>query len=148
VTYRSTRFLLIVRGRSIADPGPEPSVLSRSIAAILVAGVGLSAVVLAFGLVLLAVTGRTGYSGTLDAATILSREGSVVFPHTVADVAQGVVALRPFAVIEFGALLLIATPVVRVAASAVLFLVERDYLYTVVTAAVLVLLLVSNFWLG
>jgi uncharacterized membrane protein len=148
MTYRSARGSSALHSQPVPEPTPEATVLSQSIAAILVAGVALSAVVLACGLGLLAVTGRTGYPGTLDAATILAREGSVAFPRTFADVAQGVIALKPFAVIEFGAMLLIATPVLRVAASMVLFLIERDYLYTVVTATVLVLLLVSNFWLS
>ncbi|MDR1305487.1 MAG: DUF1634 domain-containing protein [Verrucomicrobiales bacterium] len=42
-----------------------------------------------------------------------------------------------------GLVLLIATPVLRVAASLALFAVERDKIYTLVTAAVLLLLALS-----
>jgi uncharacterized membrane protein len=42
-----------------------------------------------------------------------------------------------------GLVLLIVTPVLRVAASLVLFAVERDKIYTLVTAAVLLLLALS-----
>ena len=136
--------------RSVPEPEPEPelSPLSRTIAVLLVAGVSLSAALLIAGLALLAATGRTGYHEAVAPAIILAREGSVAFPRTLADVWQGALALRPFAVIELGVLVLIATPVLRVAASAALFLLERDYLYTAITLTVLVLLLFSAFWVG
>jgi uncharacterized membrane protein len=46
-------------------------------------------------------------------------------------------------IIQFGLLLLIATPIARVAFSAVVFLLERDWLYTGVTLLVLSLLIYS-----
>jgi len=51
------------------------------------------------------------------------------------------------AVIQLGLLILIATPVVRVAASVVAFAVERDRLYVAITLYVLAVILVS-FFLG
>ena len=48
---------------------------------------------------------------------------------------------------NLGLLLLIATPVARVAASIVLFARDRDYLYVAITTTVLLLLLLS-FMLG
>jgi uncharacterized membrane protein len=45
--------------------------------------------------------------------------------------------------IQLGLLLLIATPIVRVALSIVGFTIERDYLYVGFTAVVLVILLYS-----
>ncbi len=63
------------------------------------------------------------------------------------DSAHGVVAgalhLRSRWVIQLGLLLLIATPIARVALSLVAFARQRDRLYVVVTAIVLVLLLYS-----
>ena len=49
------------------------------------------------------------------------------------------------AIIQFGLLLLIATPVARVAFAAIGFAMERDYLYVVITLIVLVVLLYSLF---
>lgn len=118
------------------------------ISLLLVIGVGVSALVLAIGLVMVAVTGETGYHQEITTAMILGQEGSVAFPTTFNGVWQGVTALKPFAVIELGALLLIATPVVRVAASAALFYLEKDYKYTAITLTVLALLLISLFWIG
>jgi uncharacterized membrane protein len=53
--------------------------------------------------------------------------------------------LRPRGVIQFGILCLIATPVARVAFSAVAFMLEKDRLYVVVTLIVLSVLLYSLF---
>lgn len=47
------------------------------------------------------------------------------------------------AMIEFGLLLLIATPVLRVAVSLIGFLLERDYRFAVLTLGVLVILIGS-----
>ncbi len=118
------------------------------ISLLLLTGVSLAAFVLAVGLALVMATGQTGYHEVATPALILSREGPTAFPRTIGGVVQGALALRPFAVIELGVLLLIATPVLRVGASAILFLVERDRLYTAITLVVLALLLVSIFWVS
>jgi uncharacterized membrane protein len=54
-------------------------------------------------------------------------------------------ALEPLAITQLGLLALLATPVVRVAASVVGFALERDRLYMTITLAVLVILLTSIF---
>ena len=61
----------------------------------------------------------------------------------VTDVIAGAVALKTEALIQAGLLLLIAVPIVRVAVSIVAFALERDWLYVVVTALVLGILLFS-----
>jgi len=55
--------------------------------------------------------------------------------------------LRPIACAQAGLLVLIATPVVRVMASVVGFVLERDRLYAAITIVVLAILLVSLFGL-
>jgi len=65
------------------------------------------------------------------------------FTSSIAGVAQGVRASRGQAIVMLGILLLIATPIVRVAISVFLFAAERDRRYVVITATVLVLLLIS-----
>jgi uncharacterized membrane protein len=60
---------------------------------------------------------------------------------SVHGVVVGALALRSRWVIQLGLLLLIATPVARVALSLVSFLLQRDRTYVVVTAIVLGLLL-------
>lgn len=69
------------------------------------------------------------------------------FPSSVRTVASGTEQRRGQSVMMAGLLLLIATPVARVALSIVVFAIERDRLYIGITSAVLVLLLAS-FFLG
>lgn len=69
------------------------------------------------------------------------------FPHTLGGVGTGLVHGDPLAVIALGLLILLATPIVRVAVSIVAFAVERDWTFVVVTGLVLLILLVS-FFLG
>jgi len=61
------------------------------------------------------------------------------------DIVHGVAQFSARALIQLGLLLLIATPVARVAFSAVAFAIERDSMYVVITLAVLVILTYSLF---
>jgi len=74
-------------------------------------------------------------------------QGGAGFPHTLRDVVAGLAALRGQAVVVLGLLILIATPVVRVAVTVLVFLEERDRIYVAITATVLIFLLLS-FFLG
>jgi uncharacterized membrane protein len=69
------------------------------------------------------------------------------FPHSFSEVGQGLLAFRGQAMVAVGLLLLIATPIFRVAVSIVAFAVERDWTYAVITTAVFMVLLLS-FFLG
>jgi uncharacterized membrane protein len=60
---------------------------------------------------------------------------------TVGGVLASALALRPGGVIQLGLLLLIATPILRVALSLVAFALQRDRLYVAITLLVLSLLL-------
>jgi uncharacterized membrane protein len=64
---------------------------------------------------------------------------------SLTDIVHGAVELEPRAIIQLGLLLLIATPVARVAFSAIAFAIERDYMYVVITLIVLAILLYSLF---
>ncbi len=63
--------------------------------------------------------------------------------RTLAGIFRGAVALRGEWIIALGLLILIATPVARVAVLLVAFLRERDRLYVAVSALVLAVLLLS-----
>jgi uncharacterized membrane protein len=108
--------------------------LERMIAALLRAGVILSAVVVLLGGLCYLV--RHG-SEPADYRTF---HGAPAQYRTL----SGVVAQRDCrAVIQLGLLLLIATPIARVAFSLVAFGMERDRIYVVVTTIVLIILLYS-----
>lgn len=59
----------------------------------------------------------------------------------VQGIAREAYSLQPLGLIQFGLLLLIATPVARVLFSVLGFALERDWMYVVITLAVLVLLI-------
>jgi uncharacterized membrane protein len=65
------------------------------------------------------------------------------FPQDAADVISGLTHLQGRAVVILGLLLLIATPVMRVAVSIFAFVYEEDPPFVVITSIVLLLLLLS-----
>jgi uncharacterized membrane protein len=58
-------------------------------------------------------------------------------------IVRGALALQSAAIVQLGLLLLIATPVARVAFSLVAFVLQRDRVYVVITGIVLTLLVLS-----
>lgn len=72
----------------------------------------------------------------------LTRPGAA-FPHTLSDVFQGILNFRGQAVVTIGLLLLIATPVMRVAFSIYAFLRQGDRIFTVITMIVFGILMSS-----
>lgn len=120
--------------------------MNAVIAMLLAIGVIVSAIVLGIGLIVFVASGAAGAQG--DLRTLLGPQATNPAPHSVGGVFRGLATLQPLSIIELGALLLIATPVFRVAASIILFLSEEDRLYALITCAVLVFLLVSIFWIG
>lgn len=97
-------------------------------------GVIISAIVIIFGLFLLFIQGSGGYPED-------------TYPTSLPDIFRGTLAFKPYAVITFGLILLILTPVLRVAVSIWVFMREGDKLYVGITSIVLVILIVS-FLLG
>ncbi len=73
----------------------------------------------------------------------LSIQRILIFPDTLGQVWVGLRAFHPQAIIVLGLLLLIATPVFSVAASAVAFARERDHLYMTIALIVLGILVTS-----
>jgi uncharacterized membrane protein len=65
------------------------------------------------------------------------------FPHEFDALLASLRQLRGEAIVTLGLLILMATPVMRVAVSALAFIQHRDRTYALITAAVLCLLLLS-----
>jgi uncharacterized membrane protein len=87
-----------------------------------------------------------GYgSGRAEVARLSGAGGA--FPRSLPWLVAGVIHADGQAVIVLGLLLLIATPVVRVAVSAAAFARQRDRTYVAITLAVLALL-AASFALG
>jgi uncharacterized membrane protein len=101
------------------------------------AGVVLAAmVVLAGGAVYLARHGTEQPS-----LQVFQSEPSAL--RTIGGIVKGVGQGRGRAMIQLGLLLLIATPIARVAGAGLIFAGERDWLYTAIAGLVLALLLYS-----
>jgi uncharacterized membrane protein len=104
-------------------------------------GVIASLALILFGTILSFVH-HPAYVSSPEALHHLTQPGAA-FPHTQRDVIAGVQAWRGQAIVTLGLLLLIATPVMRVAVSVLTFIYQRDRIFTLITLTVLVILLLS-----
>jgi uncharacterized membrane protein len=117
---------------AITDQGIE-----RMVSVLLRTGVLLSgAVVLAGGIYFLVRHGA-------DRADVHRFVGEPATDRLLNEIVAGAIALRPRSFIQTGILVLIATPILRVALSLVGFAMERDHAYVWITFIVLCTLLFS-----
>jgi len=70
-------------------------------------------------------------------------KGIAAFIRTPAGILNGIITIRGQAIIQFGIILLIATPVLRVIFSAIGFVLEKDYLYIGISVLVLCIIFAS-----
>jgi uncharacterized membrane protein len=115
----------------------DDSALDAKIGILLRAGVYSSAAVVLFGGVFYLV--RHG-AETPEYHTF---HGAPDGLNTLAGIASGALHGNALAIMQFGLLMLIATPVARVVFSVFAFLAERDYLYVFISAIVLAVLIFS-----
>lgn len=111
--------------------------IERMVSVLLRTGVLLAgSVVLAGGIYYLARHGKE----PVDYHTF---HGQPSIDRIVGEIVRGAVHLRGRSIIQFGILLLIATPIARVAFSLAGFVLEGDRKYVVITGIVLAILLYS-----
>lgn len=107
------------------------------ISRVLIWGVGLSAaVVIVGGALLLAQHGASPVA-------ITTFRGEPMSLKSVGGILAGAAALKPRSIIQLGLVLLVATPVTRVALSVLLFWQKKDYLYVGITGVVLAILILA-----
>lgn len=114
-----------------------------AISLVLRIGVTISVAVIAVGLGLMfahhpeyaSITGHLSYQKVISPSTH--------FPHTFGELGESLGASDGSGVIVLGVLLLISTPVMRVAVAVLAFALERDVAMTAVTIFVLSALIVS-----
>jgi uncharacterized membrane protein len=99
----------------------------------------------AVGLTLLLLAPPGGAPGSLQGA-LATNFGQPTLDPTV--LVEGVAAGNPVSVLQLGTLVLIATPLARVAASALLFLRDGDLLYVGIAVLVLTTLVIAIFVVG
>jgi uncharacterized membrane protein len=102
---------------------------------VLLAGVSVAAALIGIGLLGSFVVGWRG--------SLIGLPHADVPIASFVDMGEGLRAVRPQAIAQLGLLVLVATPIVRVATSLVAFGLERDRLYVALTAIVLAILLAS-----
>ncbi len=111
--------------------------LERMVSVLLRTGVLISGVVvLAGGIVFLVRHGG-------EIADYHTFRGQPSIDRSMAEIVKGAFALRGSSIIQLGLLLLIATPIARVALALAGFTLEGDRKYVVITAIVLAVLLYS-----
>ena len=93
-------------------------------------GVMIAAAFMIVGILLLFVSGKSGYVGNSH-------------PHDFSSILLGIVQLKSYAIIMGGLFLLILTPVLRVVVSIYAFVVAGDKLYVWITTAVLIILVIA-----
>jgi len=126
--------------RSHRNDGSDDSVIDARIGMLLRVGMLASATVILSGGVLFLL--RHGHS-MIDYRLF---RGAPPGLNTLSGIVSGATHGEALAIIQFGLLMLIATPVARVAFSVYAFLSERDYLYVLISVIVLVVLLYSLIW--
>jgi uncharacterized membrane protein len=114
-----------------------PDRFRSMVSGILLLGVTASAILVACGL---AGSFLVGWTGSLSGAP-----DSPLATTDFSAMGASLAVLRPVGIAQLGLVVLLATPVTRVAASCVGFLLEGDRLYAAITAVVLGVLLVSLF---
>ncbi len=111
------------------------------ISTILRVGVFASVAVIAIGAVLALLRHPSFIASPRGLHDLKTAAGA--FPHSFKDIVTGLRLLHGQAFASLGLLLLILTPAARVGASILIFLAQRDRLYTLITSVVFVLLLLS-----
>jgi uncharacterized membrane protein len=129
----------------IADANESVRKIELVISTILRVGVTLSLLVIVTGTVISFVR-HPGYVDSPKALLALTRPGQAM-PRTLGEIFAGVAEGRGQAIVMAGLLLLLATPVIRVAVAILAFLAQKDRRFAVITTVVLCLLLLS-FFLG
>ncbi len=113
---------------------------------VLRAGVTVSAAVIAVGLVLRLLQGPgPGQAASLHDLQARGDHAIAIDPNLILT---GVLHGRGSGIIQLGLLLLILTPITRVAMTMVLFLLQRDHVFTLVTLVVLAILILGLIGVG
>jgi len=128
------------------DPAPDKSdsrlrLVELTISVLLRSGVFASLALVIFGTVLSFLHHPSYLHSTADLVLLASPHAA--FPHTPQQIMQDLQVWRGQAFVAVGLILLIATPIMRVAVSILAFIYQRDRVFVLVTTIVLAFLLLS-----
>jgi uncharacterized membrane protein len=119
--------------------GPSDHVVEQLVGRLLQIGVGLSAAVVMIGGVLV----MTRHGGEPPAYSRFSGEPASL--TSLPGILQGALVGDARCITQLGLVILIATPIIRVAFTLVAFAFQRDRLYVLITSIVLAVLLYGFF---
>lgn len=102
--------------------------VNKFVSAALTTGVVLSLVVLLYGSVLFLAHPRAALASE---------------PVSIVQILRGVTRLDPIATINLGLLILLLTPIARVISALIAFAIDKDKKYTLISLAVLTVLIIS-----
>lgn len=119
---------------SPANTAPVEHATEVRLSQLLTLGTSISAAVILLGL---AIYLWRHASERLDFTAFRTHDTELNAPSTILTMA---LSLNGIAVMQLGVLLLVLTPIARVAFTLVIFLVRRDWLYVAIAAVVLVVL--------
>ena len=125
--------------------GPSGAALTLWVSRVLRYGVLAAGAVILLGVILF--LGRGPAAGT-SSALHNALSGGQQAPLRPTDIERGIRAGRSLAVIQLGLVLLILTPVTRVLLTLALFARQRDWAFTLITSAVLLLLVLGLVGVG
>ena len=134
-----------VQTQQSAPPDLHAARIELLISTLLRVGVTLSLSIVVIGTVVSFVH-HPEYRTSTDELKRLTEPGAA-FPHSLAAMARGIVSGSGESLVLLGLILLIATPIVRVAVSLLIFMHQRDRAFVYITCLVLALLMLS-FFLG
>jgi uncharacterized membrane protein len=131
----------------IPTPEPAPSApagdaLETAVSRVLGWGLALACAVVLVGGILVVVDNRAGEAGGAAPDLGTFRPEPAAF-RSIPAIVSGAARLDPPSVVLLGALLLIATPITRVALALAVFGVRRDRLYVAISLALLAVLVGS-----
>jgi uncharacterized membrane protein len=124
-----------MRERSQPRAGPSDHAIEQLVGRLLQIGVAISAIVTTIGGVMLV------YRHGSEIPVYTPFRGEPEDIRTLTGIVHGAAALDSRAIIQLGLVLLIATPILRVAFTWVAFALQRDRMYVLITTIVLALLL-------
>lgn len=117
-----------------SSTGSEPATLEHRLSGLLTAMTTIAAVVVIIGITMLLFANG---GSRADFSSFREADDSLRSPAGILGAIQGSSGLRPLAIIQTGVLLLVLTPVARVAFTLLTFVRQRDAIY--VASALIVL---------
>jgi uncharacterized membrane protein len=125
------------------DLDPRVRQVELLISNLLRAGVVVSMALIVLGTVVMFTRNPSYFTQAAELQPLITP--GMKFPHTLRDLLAGLRQLHGEAIVTLGLLVLIATPVVRVAVSIFAFIYQGDRVFVLITTTVLCLLLLSLF---